>query len=82
MALTMRTKYPLTCSCGHKGAIKMSENDQPYSKPYESYSLENLKGGSYRVEGFAEWKAVFSSIKPTCPKCGTELTEENFDSKH
>ena len=75
----MRTKYPLTCSCGHKGAIKMSENDQPYSKMYESYSLENINGGSYQVEGFAKWESVFAAIKPTCPNCGSQLTKDHFD---
>lgn len=76
--MTMRTTYPVTCSCGHKGAIKMSENDQPYSKPWESYSLANLNGGGYRVEGAADWPAVFEAMKPTCPQCGIALTPENL----
>lgn len=77
--MTMRTTYPLTCSCGRKGAIKMGENDQPYSKPWESYSLENLGGGSFRVEGFAEWPAVFAALQPTCPQCGKVLSPENLE---
>ena len=80
--MTMRTKYPMTCNCGHKGAIKMSENDQPFSKMYESYSLENLNGGSYRVDGFAKWPGVFEALKPTCPKCGAKLTPQNFDQEN
>lgn len=77
--MTMRTTYSLTCSCGHKGAIWMSENDQPYSRPLESYSLESLNGGGYRVEGAANWPTVFEAMKPTCPQCGKALTPENFD---
>jgi len=56
----------------------MSENDQPYSKPWESYSLANLNGGGYRVEGAADWPAVFEAMKPTCPQCGIALTPENL----
>lgn len=79
--MTLRTKYPITCSCGHKGAIKMSENDQPYSKPYESYSLENLNGNGFNVAGSVKLDQVFCKMKPTCPSCGAELTVNNFDSK-
>lgn len=76
--MTMRTSYPLICSCGHMGAIKMSENDQPYSKPWESYSLENMSGGSFRIEGAADWPEVFEAMKPICPQCEKALTPENF----
>ncbi len=76
--MTMRTKYPVKCPCGHEGAIKMSENDQPYSKCWESYSLDNLNGSDYSVEGFAEWSTVFAEMKPTCPKCGTHLSVEHM----
>lgn len=75
----MRTKYSLTCSCRHKATINMNENDQPFSKAYEYYTLENLNGNDYSVDGFAEWSSVFSAMKPIFPKCGTELTENNFD---
>jgi hypothetical protein len=77
--MTMRTQYPMTCSCGHKGAIKMSENDQPFSKCWESYSLEDLNGDSYYVEGFADWPQVFNNLRPTCPVCGSQLSSDNFD---
>lgn len=59
----------------------MSENDQPYSKMWESYSLKNLNGGSYRVEGSAEWAEVFAALKPTCPQCGTGLMPEHLELK-
>jgi len=59
----------------------MSENDQPYSKMYESYSLDNLTGGSYSVEGFSDWPKVFEAMKPSCPKCGNKLTPQNFDQR-
>lgn len=77
--MTMRTTYVVTCPCGHKGTIKMSENDQPYSMMWESYSLENINGGSYRIGGVAKLPEVFAALKPTCPQCGNALTPENLD---
>jgi len=80
--MTMRTRHPITCPCGHKGTIRMTENDQPFSSPYGSYSLEDLKGNSFYIDGFADWEQVFDEMKPTCPKCGMLLTEANFDVKN
>ncbi len=77
--MSMRTKYPMTCVCGHKGALCLRENDQPYSSMWESYSLDNFNGGSHRVEGFADLPSVFAAIRPTCPSCGAKLDAGNFD---
>lgn len=76
--MTSHTTYLVICTCGHNGSIKMSENDQPYSKCWESYSLENLNGIRYSVDGTTDWPAVFEAMKPTCPQCGNELTQENL----
>ncbi|SAL06104.1 hypothetical protein AWB78_07877 [Caballeronia calidae] len=43
--MTMRTYYTLACPCGATGAIKLSENDAPFSASYESYSVEGFAGG-------------------------------------
>lgn len=72
--MTTHTKYLVTCTCGHVGTLKMSENDQPYSKQYESYSLDGLKGSNYGVDGFATWEKVFEEMRPICPKCNAALT--------
>jgi hypothetical protein len=73
--MTTRTRYTITCTCGHIGAINMSENDQPYSKSWESYTLENLNGVSdFSIEGCAKWEKVFEKLQPVCPKCNTALT--------
>jgi hypothetical protein len=73
--MTMRTRFKVECSCGHSGAILLSENDQPYTKPWESYSLENLNGGgSTYVEGHSDWKEVFQALSPVCPKCNATLS--------
>jgi len=79
--MTMRTKRLLTCTCGHEGTINISENDQPFSKSYENYSLGNLNSegeSSYYVEGYALLPSVFEALKPICPQCGAKLSEKNL----
>lgn len=49
--MTMRTSYGLICPCGHRGAVRMSENDAPYSACWESYSLEGFDGDTFHKEG-------------------------------
>lgn len=78
-AMTTVTKYSVTCSCGHVGTIKMKENDQPFSGQWESYSLVDLNGSATGVEGgVLQWDKVFEDMKPTCPKCGSALTQANL----
>lgn len=73
--MTMRTSFAVKCSCGHVGAIRMSENDQPYSKSYENYSLVNLDGGGdYNVTHSANLDEVFDALKPLCPECKKPLS--------
>lgn len=75
--MSMRTKYLVQCVCGHQGTIVLTENDQPYSKPWEKYSLETLLGQeSFYVEGSADWAKVFQVLKPVCPKCMSPLFVE------
>lgn len=77
--MTTVTNYSVTCPCGHVGSIKMKENDQPFSKQWESYSLYDLVGRSTRIEGgILQWEQVFSDMKPTCPKCSTRLTPDHL----
>jgi len=56
----------------------MSENDQPYSKPWERYSLEGLNGSGYGKDGFASWDEVFENTKPSCPLCHRLLSPEHL----
>lgn len=77
--MTTRTNYPVRCGCGHEGAIRMSENDQPYSANWENYTLVRLNGGTHSVENrSAKWEEVFDKMKPVCPECGTALTPDNL----
>ena len=76
--MTMRTEYAVVCPCGHSGKIRMSENDQPYSKPWERYALEGLNGSGYSKDGFADWDEVFENMKPSCSACGRALSTKSL----
>ncbi len=77
--MTTVTRTKLVCQCGHQGMIVMRENDAPFSRQYESYSLENLNGQSFSVQDrFAQWDEVFREMKPACPACGVALTEQHI----
>lgn len=77
--MTMRTRFVLTCACGHTGSVNMSENDTPYSASWESYSLEGFDGGTLNKEGAAAgWAEVFAHLRPVCPMCKSRLTEADL----
>jgi len=58
--MTMRTRTSLICECGHTGKHTHSENDQPYSKMWDSYELEGFDGGGKDKDNLSQM---------TCPKC-------------
>jgi hypothetical protein len=69
--MTLRSKERLACECGHEGYLKCSENDQPYSSMWESYSLEGFMGGTLTITSENERPAsIVAALHPTCPKCG------------
>lgn len=77
--MTMRTNFLVKCDCGHEGSIRLSENDQPYSDPWESYSLQNLNSnGGHNIERASDWEDVFNALKPSCPICGRSLSVNNL----
>lgn len=55
--MTMRTRTNYVCECGHTGYSVLSENDQPFSKNWESFE----------AFGF-DLPAPLAEIK--CPSCG------------
>jgi len=79
--MTSTSRYRVACPCGHEGAIKMRENDAPFSRQWESYSLENLNGGSTQYDGVLRWDEVFEQTKPICPTCGRKLTPDDLKDK-
>ena len=79
--MTTEVRTQLICSCGHKGLILMRENDAPFTRQHESYSVIDLIGENFYVDGrSANWKEVFREMKPKCPHCGSELTEHNIEN--
>jgi hypothetical protein len=58
--MTMRTYFHYVCANGHKGVQKISENDQPYSTPWEQRELTGMREGDHGL---------------TCEACGLPMTE-------
>ncbi len=58
--MTMRTYRYFTCSNGHKGTEKTSENDQPYSAAWESVTTEGMVDAGEDARGYAAY---------TCATC-------------
>ena len=69
--MTMRTREAIVCECGHAGALRCSENDQPYSSLWEAYSLEGFDGENITITSYADMpKDLLAAMKPRCPQCG------------
>lgn len=65
--MTVRTYTHLLCpTCGHRGTIKVSENDQPYSEPWET--TEYIDRDMHAESPGAE--STFAAQGDVCPKCG------------
>lgn len=75
----MKTVYELICPvCKTKGRMTMTENDQPFSKPWESYRLDNVKGRTTNFDHSPTWDEVFEQVAPHCVECGHELNQSNL----
>lgn len=72
--MATRTYYDLECSCGHKGKVRMKENDAPFTANYESYSLVGFDGGTHYAEPHCTLEEAVSVMKPTCPNCGESVS--------
>ncbi len=79
--MATHSKFPLKCSCGHTGAIAMSENDQPYSKCWEKYRVENFNSmrADVYVDGSISVDEAIARLSVTCPDCGASITHENLN---
>lgn len=62
----LRTRDKLVCECGHEGTMVTTENDQPFSSPWETYKLEGfIKGAAFDGPNSAP-------PYPQCPVCGSQ----------
>lgn len=76
--MALRTTSPVRCTCGHEGAIRLSENDQPYSACDERYDVINLRGVGVNFTRMADWPEVFERMGLRCLACGVKLTPDNL----
>jgi hypothetical protein len=67
--MTTRHTEPIVCECGYKGAVIWRENDAPFSRQYEDYSLSGFKGEGFSCL-FTTLSDAIDRMKPTCPECG------------
>lgn len=69
--MTTHTSRAIVCECGHEGSLERSENDQPYSRLWEEYSLAGFSGQSLTITSYADMpKDLLAALGPTCPQCG------------
>ena len=62
--MTMRTYRHFQCVNGHKGEEKTSENDQPYSKPWESITVKGMRETGTDAQGYPAY---------VCAECGQPM---------
>ena len=68
--MTTHHKEPVVCECGHKGVVLWSENDQPYSKQWEQWSISGFEGSGFYIEGYTTLQKALEKMEPKCPECG------------
>lgn len=64
--MTTHTYRRFECSQGHKGVEKTSENDQPYSKCWESITISGVKASGKDNTGYNNY---------VCETCGNPMVE-------
>jgi len=64
--MTMRTTRQFTCMNGHLGTETTSENDQPYSKPWESVDTSGMREQGTDRLGYAAYVCAICG-KPMVP---------------
>jgi len=70
-AMAMRTQEPIICECGHKGALHCKENDAPFSRMYEDYSVTGFQGESISItDNDKRPDDMLAAMSLKCPECG------------
>lgn len=76
MATTLRFK--LTCKCGQEGHLAMRENDAPFSRPWEEYSVSGFEGGDLEIDGHISMTEAMQRMKVQCRQCQMLLNQSNL----
>ena len=65
--MASRTRTPIYCECGHEGIESCKENDSPFSRMWERYSLTGFSGNNYEREAADPMdKSPLEHMNPTC----------------
>lgn len=64
--MTMRTYTHLSCTCGHRGTLVESENDQPYAAEWSSVRYVDEDMSQTRPGDHS----TFAEAGRKCPACG------------
>lgn len=68
--MTTHHEVPVVCECGHTGTVHWSENDQPFSRQWEKYSISGFDGEMFEIGGSTNVTDALKKMKPKCPSCG------------
>jgi hypothetical protein len=68
--MTTHFREAIVCECGHSGTLRWSENDQPFSKQWEQYSVDGFEGEGFYIEGYTSPTEALRRINPRCLGCG------------
>jgi hypothetical protein len=70
--VTTHWKEPVVCECGHTGVVHWAENDQPFSRQWERYSIEGFDGQGFEIAGTIILDEALAQMNPACPACGAQ----------
>jgi hypothetical protein len=69
--MTSRSYSNIVCECGHRGTLCCKENDAPFTKGYEEYSMSGFEAQDRYFDGYCDDSAkLLVDMKPVCPECG------------
>ena len=68
--MTTHHREPVICECGHKGIVRWSENDAPFTRQWETYSISGFEGAGFSIDGFSTVPDALKRMMPKCPACG------------
>ena len=67
--MTTHHRVKIVCECGHAGTLHWKENDQPFSKQWESYSVSGFEGDGFYIEGYTTDDEALKRINLRRPEC-------------
>lgn len=79
--MATQTREPVSCECGHKGFVTISQSQSAFSGFWESYGLDGFTGRTLMVTNHVRLPADMpGALEPTCPACG-ETGKVSYDKR-